>query len=195
MSTSMKLNVLFLGIIAVCIGVNWFGGRDYTKPNIVILPEMMYSVPYDAYQPNPVFANGQTLQTPVEGTIARGYMPDHYAATPEEATRAGLELKNPFASGADNDVLARGRQLFTAYCAACHGSTGLGDGKVAKRGFPPPPSLLADNAMAMLPGQMYHIITYGQGNMPLHATQVQRADRWKIVSYITESIQQRDDTK
>jgi len=38
-------------------------------------------------------------------------------------------------------------------------------------------------------GQIYHIITYGQRNMPSFASQVVRADRWRVAAYI-RSLQQ-----
>jgi hypothetical protein len=31
---------------------------------------------------------------------------------------------------------------------------------------------------------MFHIITYGKGNMPPHAAQISREDRWKVILHI-----------
>jgi len=73
---------------------------------------------------------------------------------------------------------------YAAFCAVCHGAGGLGDGSVTKRGVPPPPSLLADHARQMPDGEIYHLLTLGRGNMASYATQVQRADRWKVIRYI-----------
>src|SRR5262245_31971590 len=59
------------------------------------MPDMVYSVAYDSFAPNPNTRDGLTLQRPVKGTIPRGFMPIHYAATEAEAERAGRELQNP----------------------------------------------------------------------------------------------------
>jgi mono/diheme cytochrome c family protein len=57
---------------------------------------------------------------------------------------------------------------------------------VTKQGVPPPPSLLAERALRMADGQMYHIITFGQGNMAAYASQVEREDRWRVINYVRE---------
>jgi len=81
-------------------------------------------------------------------------------------------------------VLARGEQLYSAFCSACHGTTGLGDAPVTKRGVPPPPSFLLENALELEDARMFRIITGGQVNMSSYAAQIDRDDRWKVVRYI-----------
>lgn len=185
-----RLNIVLMAVLLICVVFSWAAARDFSKPNWNIMPEMLDSIPYDSWSPNPVFADGQTLQMPVEGTIARGYPPLPYKATPEDAQRAGAELTNPY-SADDLAVFNRGSDVYASFCVHCHGARGAGDGIVSTRGFPPPPSLLADNAFNMPEGQMFHVITYGQGNMPPHASQITREDRWKVIAFIMQSIQQR----
>jgi mono/diheme cytochrome c family protein len=97
--------------------------------------------------------------------------------------RAGEELQNPFAH--DNQrALERGRTVFANYCVVCHGGEGAGDGPVAQRGFPPPPSLQAEHALKMKDGQIFHVLTYGQNNMPSYASQLSSDDRWNAVVYV-----------
>jgi mono/diheme cytochrome c family protein len=174
------LNIVLAGILAVLVAVNWLGARDYRQPNYEFIPNMVHSVPADTFAPNANFADGKTLQAPPAGTIPYGMPPLPYRATTQDAVRAGMELVNPFA--ATNSVaLDRGAVLFNRFCLPCHGATGAGDGTVAKRGFPPPPSLTADHARQMKDGQIFHVITYGQGNMPAHAAQISADDRWRAV--------------
>ena len=52
------------------------------------------------------------------------------------------------------------------------------------RGVPPPPSLLADKALKMKDGQLFHIVTYGQANMASYAGQVTTEDRWAVILHI-----------
>jgi mono/diheme cytochrome c family protein len=155
--------------------------QDVSKPNYEYAPDMVSSVAYDSFAPNPNTKDGKTLLSPAPGSVPRGYKPLHLTAGPEEAARAGRELKNPYP--ASPELLARGHVAFTRYCSPCHGTGGLGDGLVTAR-FPIPPSLLADHAKGLPDGQIFHIITYGQGLMPAHGSQVAPEDRWKIVHFV-----------
>jgi mono/diheme cytochrome c family protein len=142
---------------------------------------MAITIPFDPYDPNPVTQNGATLLTPPEGTVPVGGFRFAYGSSREEATRAGIELFNPFE--ADRDVLKRGKQVFDTFCIVCHGPEGHGDGPIIGR-FPNPPSLLADRARNLLDGTLFHIIARGQGIMAPYAAQVRPNDRWRVILYI-----------
>lgn len=162
---------------------------DYSASNVEILPDMKYTPAWAAYRANTVFGNGRTLQMPVTGTIARGQMPLHYEATKEDAVRAGNELPNPLHQANSDptsltDSLRRGSETYRVFCVSCHGTSGAGDGPVAKRGFPPPPSLLTGNSLQMKDGQLFHILTYGQGNMSDFAGQLSSQQRWDVINYV-----------
>ena len=167
--------LLFLGLERGC-------ERDLGQRTPEILFDMGHSAAFEAQGPNPNFADGRNLRMPVAGTIARGFMPFPYEATPRGAKLAGQELVNPLKASDAN--IARGERSFKVYCSLCHGAEGKGDGPIVKRGVPPPPSLLLDNARNMKDGEIYHIITRGRNNMPAHASQVDREDRWKIILYL-----------
>jgi mono/diheme cytochrome c family protein len=176
--------VLGVGLLLIVL-LNWGLGDDRSRPNDEMMPEMVHSVPYNSYAPNPNFADGATLQRPQPGTIAHGHLPLHYKATPEDAVRAGEELANPVAAD-DARARQRGPVIFSQYCQVCHGPAGQGDGPVAKRGIPPPPPLTADKARLMKDGQLFHVLTYGQGNMASYAAQVPREDRWFVILHVRE---------
>ena len=177
------LNGFLLLAVVVSVAASWIFSSDPTKPNFEFLPQMAHSPRYNAFAPNPNFANGSTLQRPEPGTIARGSMPLHYAATPKDALRAGDELKIPL-DLSNVRVRQRGAFVFSSFCAVCHGAGGAGNGPVAQRGYPPPPSLLAEHALKMKDGQMFHVLTYGQNNMPSYASQLSREDRWNVIIYV-----------
>lgn len=193
-----RTNIVLTGLLVSVIGVTFVMRVDYSKPNLEILPDMKYSPAYSAFLPNTHFANGRTLQAPVAGTIARGQLPLHYAATKEDAIRAGEELRNPYSPETDRSdagpgkstaeslqaSVARGNDVFRIYCVVCHGATGTGGGSVSQRGFPPPPSLLTGNSRQMKDGQLFHIVSYGQGNMPSLRPQLSVTRRWDVVNYI-----------
>ena len=183
MKSLRKLNLVLLVAFGVSLGLNWAVRRDPAEPNREILPEMVRTARYNAFAPNENFADGKTLQAPEPGTIPRGYLPLHYAAAKEDALRAGEELQNPF-SATDAAAAKRGALVFTNFCQECHGASGRGDGPVAMRGFPAPPALAAEKAVKMKDGQVFHILTYGQGNMPSYAAQLSREDRWKVILFV-----------
>ena len=178
-----SLNLLFLISIVIIGALNWIIRRDFSQPNLEFLPEMVRSVPYDSFAPNPNFPDGKTLQLPVPGTIPRGFLPLHYEATQQDAERAGEELQNPY-SMQDTDALERGERVYRNFCLPCHGPIGRGDGPVILRGYPAPPPLISNRAIRMKDGQIFHIITYGQRNMSPHATQISPEDRWKAILHI-----------
>ncbi len=108
-----------------------------------------------------------------------------------QAVKAGQELINPTTTagevGAEN--MARGEAVFTTFCAPCHGVTGAGDGPVAARGVGMPGFPLTTKGAAPLTfkdGHIFHIITYGRGNMGSYASQIGPEDRWKAILWLRQ---------
>lgn len=183
MTRRLALNAFLLLALVAVVMAAWLATPDPARPNLEFLPQMAHSPRYNAFASNHNFTDGSTLHTPEPGTIPRGYMPLHYAATPQDAARAGEELQSPAALG-NNWARQRGAFVFAAFCQECHGAGGAGNGPIVQRGFPPPPSLLADHARGLKDGQIFHIFTYGQNNMPSYASQISRQDRWYVIAYL-----------
>src|SRR5262245_18403952 len=145
------------------------------------MPDMAHSMPYDSFARNPVTRDGKTLLAPVAGTVPRGFLPFRYAATPEDAARAGRELVDPLPATPEN--LARGKALYETFCSVCHGVSGQGDGPLVPR-IPNPPSYSSERVLSFPPGQIYHVISLGAGRMPSYASQLSPAERWLVVQYV-----------
>jgi mono/diheme cytochrome c family protein len=177
------INFVLLAAFLATLLLNWNVRPHPGRPNFEFLPEMVHTPRFNAYSENPSLPGGMTLQTPVHGSIPRGIPPLHFTNAPEDAARSGRELRNPVLSG-DEKAVTRGAQVFANFCQACHGPDGGGNGPVVQRGFPAPPSLLAENARNLRDGQLFHIVTYGQKNMPSHAGQIGREDRWNVITHI-----------
>lgn len=182
------LNLLLLVAFVGCVALNWLLMRDWGQPNADFLPGMVEPVAFGAFASNPNFRDGKTLREPVAGTHHRGSLPLNFRATPEDAVRAGNELKNPLDPN-DAQVRQRGAFVYANYCQVCHGPQGLGNGPVAQRGVPPPPSLREGKSKEMKDGQLFHILTYGQGNMASYAAQLNNDDRWRVIVHV-RSLQQ-----
>lgn len=149
---------------------------------IELLFDMYQSVPYNAYDPNPNFKDGKTLQHAPAGTVPMGFVPYPFAKDPSGMDQAA-SLKNPFEK--NDDLLARGEKAYKINCMACHGPEGKGDGLVIgpTRFAIAPPSCKSERVQARNEGQIYHVISNGFGLMPNYDKQISQADRWAIVYY------------
>lgn len=182
-------------------------GEKQTRNTGVEFSRNMYDpIGYNPDQPNPNFANGQTAQTPPQGTVPVGFARFEYENTLEDYQRAGAEVANPL--DITEATLARGEALYLAYCAVCHGTEGKGDGPItqdrtletktgsrALENFPPPPNFQQSGGInssrgglmsELTDGKIYHTITYGVGLMGSHASQLSPEERWAVVAYVNE---------
>jgi len=82
------------------------------------------------------------------------------------------------------ELLARGQERYTIYCAVCHEADGYGAGIVARRGFPHPPSFHDDRLRQANIGHFVEVMTYGYGMMYPYRDRVTESDRWAIAAYI-----------
>jgi mono/diheme cytochrome c family protein len=185
----MRLNVLLAIVFLLLILANVYVRPDSARLNFEFLPEMVRTPSYKAFDENEVFSNGLTFQAPPPHAVARGMALLPVTHNPADAQRAGDLLTNRY-SADDLAVYTRGSEVFRTWCTPCHGGGGKGDGPVAMRGFPAPPPLTSQTSIAMKDGQMFHLISYGQNNMPGYASQISPEDRWKAVVYV-RSLQRR----
>jgi len=156
---------------------------DPSMRNYEYFPDMGYSQARKPMSTSSVLPMGITQQMPVDGVVIRNTSPFPFEVGKEEATRAGEELKNPISID-DEGVRERGAWAYSVFCVHCHAPDGSGTGTAVQRGMAQPPSLHGARAKAIKDGEIFHIITLGQGNMPSHAAQVTPADRWKVALYI-----------
>jgi len=164
--------------------------RSRTDKGYDFFPDMFYSPAYKTYTDHPLLPDGKTMMEPPEGSIPRGFTPYPYDDSFEGRELAGNELKNPFT--ADEKLLAEGRNQYEIFCISCHGASGRGDGLLITSGKYPirPSSLIDDEVKGIPPGEIFHVITKGWGVMGAHASLIRPEDRWKIVMYIEEVLQQ-----
>jgi mono/diheme cytochrome c family protein len=82
------------------------------------------------------------------------------------------------------EVLLRGQERYTIYCAVCHDRLGTGLGKVVQRGYSRPPSYYEPRVLAKPVGHYFDVMTNGWGAMPDYAGQISVRDRWAIAAYV-----------
>jgi mono/diheme cytochrome c family protein len=123
---------------------------------------------------------------PAEGSVPavnpRGDVPPPFTQA-ELTSPLVTGLQNPLTATAQ--VLARGEQLYTQHCFACHGPQGLGDGPVVGPGrFPFAPPSTAAAVAQLSDGYLYGIIRVGRGLMPAYGERMNHLDRWALVHYM-----------
>lgn len=170
-----KFILLLIAIAAVVSGGTY-----------LTLNKLLYIVPFDWMMNQPkltpqhssdLFEDGLGMRTPVEGTVARGFIPYPFMGQ----TNPNEVLSNPILPTKEN--LALGKEKYLTFCSPCHGNFGDGDSRLRGQ-FPNPPTLHSTRAREFSDGMIYHIITNGQNVMPSYASQITREERWSIVNYI-----------
>ncbi len=178
MKTILNISVLLSAAIAI------ISCGDKGQPNYQYMPNMYEPVGYEAYGEYDVFENGQEAMLPAEGSIPRGWEPYDYENTPEGKEDATLNLKNPLDVSEEN--LATGSQLYTIYCAVCHGDKGDGNGILVQRekilGIPS----YADAGRNITAGDTYHVMMYGLNSMGSYASQTNQKERWQIAMHVMD---------
>lgn len=130
----------------------------------------------DPQQASSIFADGRASQRPPAGTVTAtgGSFAD---ASGGSALEGG-----PLLTGIHQ--LRRGQARYQIYCAPCHGVLGDGNGIVAQRGFPHPPSYHSDRLRALSDEKMEQVIRDGYGLMFAYGDRIAPQDRAAIVAYI-----------
>lgn len=90
--------------------------------------------------------------------------------------------KNPIPYS--EEVLEEGKDLYTKFCQHCHGEKGDGQGKIAQNGAIQGIPDYATKLKDLPEGQIFYSITYGKGLMGSHASQLNKAERWKVTHYV-----------
>ena len=152
-------------------------------------PDMAHTPAYNTYSDNPFMEDGKTMREPVKGTVPRHMIPYPYSADFEGRKQAGRELQNPLSI--DERMLSEGENLYNVFCANCHGVQGDGQGNLFTSGkyIIPPTSLISPEIKAQASGETYHVISMGWGVMGAHKSLIPPDDRWKIVAFIEQVLQ------
>ncbi|MDO9187629.1 MAG: cytochrome c [Bacteroidia bacterium] len=169
----------------VTIGFTSCEKHDANSPGVEFMADMYRSPSLESNMSYTSLTDSTVMQAnrlPVEGSIARGFMPYMYANDTAGYANAGRFLHNPLEKNEIN--LKKGEELYGKFCVHCHGAAGAGDGLVGAK-LPGAPPSYTGAALKNLPeGKIFHSITYGKGLMGPHASLLDKEERWKIVQYV-----------
>lgn len=174
----IKLTSAALLTVGVLTGCN----LDKSKPNIELIQDMMESPALKPQEFDAGSPNNAAMRVPPEGTQPQGFEPYRYATDIEAAARN----PNPLAGDFSEETLKVGLKYYKIHCAICHGNKGEGGEKmsVAETMLLKPPAMTSDKIKGWSDGQIYHVITMGQGLMGPYASHIPAKYRWQVVNYI-----------
>jgi len=163
MSRRAKRGLLIIGLVLF----PFFVGLLFTFELLKIdFPTDMAEQPSIGYQEGP-------RRLPPEGSVPVGAAPIALDALPT----------NPIPS--DYVSLQRGEILYSIHCSLCHGTSGKGDGPIAKYYEKQPPSdLTASYISFMFDGNLYRTIGQGLGQMPGLSENLTPRERWDVINYL-----------
>ncbi len=185
----MKKFLIIGGCVAVTVLAVSCSDRN---PGRTYMPDMTYSRAYETYAPVQERLNASGAETepsfhggPVPGTVARGEMTGFKLVKDTTGTYASSgALANPLA---DVD-LKEAERLYLINCGICHGSKLDGQGPLWKDGngpYPSAPKNLVEAAYKSTPiGTIFHVATYGKGQMGSYASQLTTKQRWMVAAYV-----------
>lgn len=179
MTIKTTIRTFGLGCATVIALAGCGAGKD--KTSVELIQDMFTQISLKA-QDYDYVRNEPSNRVPPENTVPRGFKAEKYVTDP---IAAGQNLKNPVEVG-DEKALALGKARYEVYCGICHGTQGrAADDSKLKAYIPLIPALNTEKVKAMRDGQIYHIITNGQGVMGSYAGQIpNQQDRWAIVNYV-----------
>ena len=177
------LKTFFFAFAALLIGS--CGGDDKsvatgTNRSVQYFPNMYESVGYETYQEGKIFPGNVEAQSPVNGSVSRGWMPYDYENNNDGYASAKANLKNPLPYTEAN--LENGAELYNIYFAICHGTKGNGKGHLVTTekilGVP------SYDAREISQGSIYHVMYYGINYMGSYASQTSIEERWQIAQHV-----------
>ncbi|PID68081.1 MAG: cytochrome C [Flavobacteriia bacterium] len=173
------MNKRIIALLVVLIALTSCS-RDRSKPNIMYMPDMYKSIPYEPYGINTVMKDSMAALLPPQGSVARGHATFDLPGTFEGYNQAKAELKSPLEVNKEN--LANGKKMYNIYCASCHGVKGDGKGTLVQNGkFLGVPNYKDRDINE---GSIYHVIYYGRNMMGPHAMLLTEKERWQVVQYV-----------
>lgn len=175
-------NKLMIGAAAMTALMALPSCKDSSKPNVEVIQDMMESPAIKPQEFDESSPNHSGMRVPPEGTQPVGFTPYRYAKDFE----ASAKNVNPLAGDFSEESLKVGLKFYQVNCAICHGDKGQGGDKmpVGEKMALKPPTLHSEKVTKWTDGQIYHVITMGQGVMGPYASHIPQKYRWQVVNYV-----------
>ncbi len=190
------------GTIGVILGSRWLTNRVLLFVGVLVLATVGTSCLAKSGTYAPIdwaaemhYSQSYRAQEPPRLASPPGAVPFKFASDTREFTREPAispaeysDLTNPAMRSAGSSPAAA--ELFRVNCSMCHGTEGLGDGRVSAflkaYDYVAAPDLTADATVTKSDGDIYGILTNGINVMPTFKNLLSPSDRWLLVDYIRE---------
>ena len=157
-------------------------GCTSSRPPIHLNPSMDNQPKVRAQSASAFFYDGSAMRQPIPGTVAIGGLKEDTAFFTGKSADGQFIAAIPVT--VDESVVERGKQRYTIYCQPCHDARGDGKGILFQRGNVPTATFHQEKILKYTDGQIFDVITNGQGLMAAYRWPIPPADRWAIVAYV-----------
>jgi mono/diheme cytochrome c family protein len=157
-------------------------GCTSSRPPIHLNPSMDDQPKVRPQTASTFFFDGASMRQPIPGTVAIGGLKEDTAFFTGKGADGQFVAANPVP--VDEAVVERGRQRYTIYCQPCHDARGDGRGILFQRGSVPTATFHQEKVLKYTDGQIFDVITNGQGLMAGYRWPIPPADRWAIIAYV-----------
>ena len=177
------LSVIALSIFCIPVA-GCVRGCTSSRPPIHINPSMDDQPKVLPQTASTFFYNGAYMREPVPGTVPIGGLKEDTAFFTGKGADGQFVAAIPVT--VDEVLLERGRQRYAIYCQPCHDARGDGKGILFQRANVPTATFHQDKILKYPDGQIFDIMTNGQGLMPAYLWPIPPADRWAIIAHVRE---------
>jgi mono/diheme cytochrome c family protein len=171
-----------LALTSVFVLTGCARGCTSSRPPIHLNPSMDDQPKVRTQTASTFFFNGSSMREPVPGTIPIGGLKEDTAFFTGKGEDGQFVASIP--QSVDDAVVGRGRERYGIYCQPCHDARGDGRGILFQRGNVPTATFHQEKILKYADGQIFDVITNGQGLMPSYRWPIPPADRWAIVAYV-----------
>ncbi len=178
----MRTFLLLLAcLVFAIVSITGFRGTKTARNPIEIFPDMVRQAKVLEQAPSHFFSDRRASRYPVSGTVPTSDPVDlPYLDTGMMGDHWGEGIPIPVTA----ETLKKGKERFEIFCSACHGATGAGNGIATQYGLVGVPNYHSDHTRQMPEGQIFYVITHGQGLMLGYGANLTVEERWAIVAYI-----------
>lgn len=172
-----------LALTSVVVTSGCARGCTSSRPPIHINPSMYNQPKVLPQTASTFFYDGASMRQPVPGTIPIGGLKE------DTAFFTGKGADGQFVASpvpVNEALVERGRQRYAIYCQPCHDARGDGKGILFQRANVPTASFHQEKILKYADGQIFDVITNGQGLMPSYRWPIPPADRWAIIAHVRE---------
>lgn len=178
-----QINASLFKILLAGLLLSACRGTPSSKPPVHPNPNMDFGYQFEAQEENSFFEDTRAMRTPVEGTVARGFLADNPVLQEGKEANGAFVKRIPLT--VNRAFIEHGQDKYQIFCSPCHGGLGDGKGMVVSRGLVPPPTYHSDVLRNVEDGYLFEVVTNGVRSMHGYKTQIPSIeDRWSIVAYL-----------